>query len=382
MRMCVGTQAALRRKTSMYHRWNDLKRRHSTAAQIAEVEAAVKQDLLGMEVEPLRKMTGSMKPSQQPKSTNQAASQSKKAELKALRKSLAGVQKHILDEIREAGGIRPMIALHPEHNLWVGAAPPAVPECHHGVSRGDVASQLAYGLVNFVLVMTPWEDMPHGTTQARLLKNALAKLEAWSEVQGRMNPREWFDSLVKDGLIWADNSFHRSQVGALRTFWFRDEYPHPAILGRLQLENVTAWVNHLFLPNAKVFDDDAPHPGRILDEEFMRPNNLSPASLSKRLKMTIQDVDSLMAGLVPITGAVAQRLARSFRTSPQFWVNLQRLYDQANQKNLQIILSYKRSTGFKIGREVHPRPVSPEFIGALEQAGARRPLVEKLRRHP
>jgi predicted transcriptional regulator len=39
----------------MYHRWEDLKRKHLTASQIAEVEAVVEKDALEMDLRALRK---------------------------------------------------------------------------------------------------------------------------------------------------------------------------------------------------------------------------------------------------------------------------------------------------------------------------------------
>ena len=40
------------------------------------------------------------------------------------------------------------------------------------------------------------------------------------------------------------------------------------------------------------------------------------------------------------------------------------------------------STGLKIGRKVHPRQVSPDFLDALRQAGCRETLLRSLKKHP
>jgi addiction module HigA family antidote len=71
------------------------------------------------------------------------------------------------------------------------------------------------------------------------------------------------------------------------------------------------------------------HPGRVLREEFMAPMRLSAAALAQALDVPPAQINALIAGRsVPaITSDMALRLARFFRTSPHFWLNLQSAHD-------------------------------------------------------
>jgi len=74
--------------------------------------------------------------------------------------------------------------------------------------------------------------------------------------------------------------------------------------------------------------DFAPvHPGEILQEEFMKPLGLSQYALAKALcvpQMRIHDIVHGKRGISPDT---ALRLARYFGTTPEFWLNLQMLWE-------------------------------------------------------
>ncbi len=74
---------------------------------------------------------------------------------------------------------------------------------------------------------------------------------------------------------------------------------------------------------------DRMHPGRVLREEFMAPMRLSADDLARALDIPPAQVARLIAGKTPpsITSDIALRLARFFRTSPHFWLNLQAAHD-------------------------------------------------------
>jgi addiction module HigA family antidote len=71
------------------------------------------------------------------------------------------------------------------------------------------------------------------------------------------------------------------------------------------------------------------HPGRVLREEFMAPMRLSADALAHALDVPPARLSALIAGKAPpaITSDLALRLARFFRTSPHFWLNLQAAHD-------------------------------------------------------
>ena len=68
------------------------------------------------------------------------------------------------------------------------------------------------------------------------------------------------------------------------------------------------------------------HPGEHLSEE-LHELGISAAELARRLKVPTNRVTSILNGQRAITGDTALRLAQFFGTSPEFWLNLQNLYE-------------------------------------------------------
>ena len=71
------------------------------------------------------------------------------------------------------------------------------------------------------------------------------------------------------------------------------------------------------------------HPGRVLREEYMEPLRLDAVGLAHALDVAPGRIAPLIANQQPVTSDLALRLARYFRTSPQFWLALQAAYDLA-----------------------------------------------------
>jgi addiction module HigA family antidote len=69
------------------------------------------------------------------------------------------------------------------------------------------------------------------------------------------------------------------------------------------------------------------HPGRILREEYMEPMHLDTHGLAAALGVTEGRLQPIIADQEPVTSDLALRLAKCFRTSPQFWLGLQTAYD-------------------------------------------------------
>ena len=73
------------------------------------------------------------------------------------------------------------------------------------------------------------------------------------------------------------------------------------------------------------------HPGEILREEYLRPLNLKPYTLAKKLGVPRTRIERLAAESTPVTPDTALRLGKFFGTTPQFWMNMQTSYDLANE---------------------------------------------------
>lgn len=69
------------------------------------------------------------------------------------------------------------------------------------------------------------------------------------------------------------------------------------------------------------------HPGEILREEYLVPLALSAGALAKRLGVPRTRIERLVKQETPVTPDTALRLARFFRTSPEFWMNMQAAHD-------------------------------------------------------
>ena len=68
------------------------------------------------------------------------------------------------------------------------------------------------------------------------------------------------------------------------------------------------------------------HPGEQLAEE-LHELGMSASELARKLDVPPNRITAILNGQRGLTGDTALRLAHFFGTSPQFWLNLQSLYD-------------------------------------------------------
>jgi antitoxin HigA-1 len=87
------------------------------------------------------------------------------------------------------------------------------------------------------------------------------------------------------------------------------------------------------------------HPGEILREEFMEPLKLSMNKLALDLRVPITRVADILHERRGISPDTALRLARYFKNTPVFWMNLQMRYD------LEVAEDELAS---RVARDVHP----------------------------
>ena len=71
----------------------------------------------------------------------------------------------------------------------------------------------------------------------------------------------------------------------------------------------------------------ATHPGEILREDFLLPLGLSQNALALAIRVPATRIGEIVNGKRPISPDTALRLARFFSNSPEFWLNLQQMYD-------------------------------------------------------
>jgi len=74
------------------------------------------------------------------------------------------------------------------------------------------------------------------------------------------------------------------------------------------------------------------HPGEILSEEFLKPMGLTQTALADHLGVPVRRINEICRGRRAVTAETAWLLAQAFGTSPQFWLNLQAVYELAIAK--------------------------------------------------
>lgn len=90
------------------------------------------------------------------------------------------------------------------------------------------------------------------------------------------------------------------------------------------------------------------HPGEHLAEE-LEVLGMSAAELARQLKVPKNRITGILNGQRAITGDTALRLGHFFGTSPEFWLNLQSLYElrlaeKRAGKSIRVLPRLKRQT--------------------------------------
>ena len=88
------------------------------------------------------------------------------------------------------------------------------------------------------------------------------------------------------------------------------------------------------------------HPGEILQEDFLKPLNLSAHALALELRVPATRIGAIVKGQRSVSADTALRLGRFFGTSPDFWMNLQAMYD---------LTKANAESGVEIEKSVQPR---------------------------
>jgi antitoxin HigA-1 len=83
----------------------------------------------------------------------------------------------------------------------------------------------------------------------------------------------------------------------------------------------------------------------MLSEEFLKPLGMSVNALATALRVPATRIGAIIKGERSITADTALRLARFFRTSPEFWMGLQSMHD---------LTKTRKELGRAIERDVHP----------------------------
>ncbi|MEX0778844.1 MAG: HigA family addiction module antitoxin [Balneolales bacterium] len=74
------------------------------------------------------------------------------------------------------------------------------------------------------------------------------------------------------------------------------------------------------------------HPGTILLKEYLEPMELTQKELADHLDIPIQRINEIVRGKRGISSDTAWLFSRAFNTSPEFWLNLQSIYDLSSNR--------------------------------------------------
>ncbi|MBU4257793.1 MAG: HigA family addiction module antitoxin [Desulfobacteraceae bacterium] len=85
------------------------------------------------------------------------------------------------------------------------------------------------------------------------------------------------------------------------------------------------------------------HAGEMLLEEFLKPMSITQRELANAINVPYQRVNEIINGKRGITPSTALRLAKFFRVSPDFWMNIQLRWDLyfANKSESDVLKNIK-----------------------------------------
>ena len=69
--------------------------------------------------------------------------------------------------------------------------------------------------------------------------------------------------------------------------------------------------------------------GEVLREEFLEPNNLTQAALARHIGVDTKTINRLCTGHATLSFELAQKLGAAFGMDAHFWINIQRVFEDA-----------------------------------------------------
>jgi addiction module HigA family antidote len=79
------------------------------------------------------------------------------------------------------------------------------------------------------------------------------------------------------------------------------------------------------------------HPGEILKEEFLEPLGITQVAFAKHLEIPVQRVNEIIRGKRGVTPETAWLFSQALGTTPQFWLNLQNVYDLTSNRPQRVV---------------------------------------------
>jgi antitoxin HigA-1 len=86
----------------------------------------------------------------------------------------------------------------------------------------------------------------------------------------------------------------------------------------------------------------ATHPGVILMKEFIEPLGLTQQEVADHLGVPIQRINEIIKGKRGISTETAWFFSEAFETTPEFWLNLQLMYDLTTNRPIRTIAPFRK----------------------------------------
>ena len=74
-------------------------------------------------------------------------------------------------------------------------------------------------------------------------------------------------------------------------------------------------------------DREPTTPGEILDEEFLKPMNMTQKQLADHLGCDVKVINRIVNKRTAVSAEMAVKLGSALGTSPEFWLNAQQAVD-------------------------------------------------------
>lgn len=78
------------------------------------------------------------------------------------------------------------------------------------------------------------------------------------------------------------------------------------------------------------------HPGEVLRAEFLEPLAMTETAAAEKMGMPLNRLNEIVNGKRGISADTALKLSHLFKTTPQFWMNLQANFDLYHAQQRQL----------------------------------------------
>lgn len=85
------------------------------------------------------------------------------------------------------------------------------------------------------------------------------------------------------------------------------------------------------------------HPGKILQDQFLKPMGLTQVALAEHLGVPVQRINEIVRGKRGVTPETAWLFAQAFDTTPELWINLQTNHDLAMSRPDRAVPSLQKA---------------------------------------